>query len=148
LLTKKGVEVVAKKIEIVRVPKKKHTETIIEETSQSKERVSQEGTLDHSKKLKGIKTLSSAAQYLVDMKTPTKISKDDFILQQCSKGIGEGCCVIPEVPDWPSDRSDSLSLESNNKEGFLSTDDEASQEKSEDERIKVDDSKGAKDVKY
>ncbi|GKC68353.1 hypothetical protein Tco_1100951, partial [Tanacetum coccineum] len=89
--------------------------------------------------LKGIETLSSSAQYLVDMKTATKASKDDFILQQRSKGLCEGSGVILEVPDGLSDRSDSSSSKSEDEEGFLSTDDEASQEKSEDERTKVDD---------
>ncbi|GJY89920.1 putative reverse transcriptase domain-containing protein, partial [Tanacetum coccineum] len=79
---------------------------------------SQEGTLDHSKKLKGIETLSSVAQYLVDMKTATKASIDDFILQQHSKGLCEGSGVMLEVPDGPSSKS-------KDEEGFLSTDDEA-----------------------
>ncbi|GKG45862.1 hypothetical protein Tco_0498308, partial [Tanacetum coccineum] len=84
---------------------------------------------------------------LVDMKTTTKASKDDFILQQRSKGLCEGSGVILEVPDRPSDRSNSSSSKSKDEEGFLSTNDEASQEKSEDERTKVDDSKKAEDVK-
>ncbi|GKB72412.1 hypothetical protein Tco_0933824 [Tanacetum coccineum] len=103
--------------------------------------------MDHSKKLKGIETLSSAAQYLVDMKTAIKASKDDFILQQHSKGLCEGSGVISEVPDGPSDRSDSSSSKSKDEEGFLLTDDEASQEKTEDERTKVNDSEKAEDVK-
>nr|GFD46835.1 hypothetical protein [Tanacetum cinerariifolium] len=37
LLTKKGVEVVVEKIETVRVPKKKRTETVIDQSGQSKE---------------------------------------------------------------------------------------------------------------
>ncbi|GJZ18190.1 hypothetical protein Tco_0554313, partial [Tanacetum coccineum] len=84
---------------------------------------------------------------IVDMKTVTKASKDDFILQQCSKGLCEGSGVILEVPDRPSDRSDSSSSKYEDEEGFLSADDEASQEKSEDERTKVDDSEKAEDVK-
>ncbi|GJV53579.1 hypothetical protein Tco_1449320 [Tanacetum coccineum] len=62
-------------------------------------------------------------------------------------GLCEGSGVIPKVPNRPSDRSDSLSSKSEDEEGFLSTDDEASQEKSEDERTKVDDSEKAEDVK-
>ncbi|GJW53506.1 hypothetical protein Tco_0097591 [Tanacetum coccineum] len=47
LLTKKGVEVVVDEIETIRVLKKKHTETVIEETRVHKE--SDEEDLDHSK---------------------------------------------------------------------------------------------------
>ncbi|GJY92853.1 hypothetical protein Tco_0508635 [Tanacetum coccineum] len=73
LLTKKGVEVVVEKIETVRVPRKKRTEIVIEETE----------------------------------------IKNDFILQQRPKGSSEGSGVIPNVPDEPSDRSES----SNDKAG-------------------------------
>ncbi|GKG60201.1 hypothetical protein Tco_0609865, partial [Tanacetum coccineum] len=37
LITKKGIEVVVQKKETIRVPRKKHTKTIIEETGQSEE---------------------------------------------------------------------------------------------------------------
>ncbi|GJW35611.1 hypothetical protein Tco_0058531 [Tanacetum coccineum] len=43
---------------------------------------SDEGTLDHLKKMKGIETLSNAAQFMLDMKKARGASKDDFILQQ------------------------------------------------------------------
>ncbi|GJZ87346.1 hypothetical protein Tco_0658956 [Tanacetum coccineum] len=94
---KKGVEVVVWKIETIRVLRKKRIETVLEETSQSEEvadTVDSEETDDeeegHLNKLKGVETLSSAAQFLVDMKTATKASKDDFILKQRPKGPGEG----------------------------------------------------------
>ncbi|GJZ03928.1 hypothetical protein Tco_0537203 [Tanacetum coccineum] len=137
LLTNKGIEVTVQKIETLRVPKKKRTETVIEETAQLEEE-SKEETLDYSKKLKGIKTLSSNAQYLVDMKTATKLSKDDFILKKRSKGPGEISGVIPKVPDGPSDNFECSSSEYEDEERFLSTDDEASQEKSDKERTKTD----------
>ncbi|GKC59318.1 ribonuclease H-like domain-containing protein [Tanacetum coccineum] len=86
LLTKKGVEVVMEKIKMVWVLKKKRTETVIEETGQSEEKDSDEENLDHSKKLKGIETLSAIAQFMIDMKKSRKASKDDFILQQRHKG--------------------------------------------------------------
>nr|GEV24140.1 hypothetical protein [Tanacetum cinerariifolium] len=118
LLTKKGVTVAVEKLETVHVLKKKRTETVIEETSQSEEVVeiidseetedeeeitlirrqtgvvigrqaykdSDEEDLDHSKKLKGIKTLSDAAQFMVNIKKARKTSKDGFILQQHFKG--------------------------------------------------------------
>ncbi|GJS68597.1 hypothetical protein Tco_0683162 [Tanacetum coccineum] len=99
LLTKKGVEVV---VETVRILKKRRSETVIEETGQSKEVAytidseeteddeeehqltrrrqtgvivgiavhteSDERTLDHSKKLKGVETMSETAQYLLEIK--------------------------------------------------------------------------------
>ncbi|GJW44500.1 hypothetical protein Tco_0073299 [Tanacetum coccineum] len=45
---------------------------------------SKEGTLDHLKKLKGIETLSSAAQYLVDMKKSQKQARKNFHPQTMS----------------------------------------------------------------
>ncbi|GJR22471.1 hypothetical protein Tco_0970998 [Tanacetum coccineum] len=57
-------------------------------------RESNEGTLDHSKKLKGVETISDVARYLIDMKTVTKESKNDYILQRRPKGQGEGFGVI------------------------------------------------------
>ncbi|GJR78982.1 hypothetical protein Tco_0149767 [Tanacetum coccineum] len=78
-------------------------------------RESDEGTLDHSKKLKGVETISDVARYLIDMKTVTKESKNDYILQRRPKGQGEGFGVIPEDPDGPSDSSDKpVEAESNN----------------------------------
>ncbi|GJX61392.1 hypothetical protein Tco_0294292 [Tanacetum coccineum] len=49
-----------------------------------------EEALDHSKKLKGVETISTIAQYLLGMKIATKESKNDYILQQRPKGSGEG----------------------------------------------------------
>ncbi|GJT02763.1 hypothetical protein Tco_0823932 [Tanacetum coccineum] len=84
---------------------------------------------------------------IVDMKTSTKASKDNFILKQRTKGPGEGSGVILEVPDGLSDSSDSSSSKSKDEERFLSTDDEANQAKFDDERTKINDSEKAKDVK-
>ncbi|GKC25327.1 hypothetical protein Tco_1027477, partial [Tanacetum coccineum] len=85
LLTKKGVEVVVEKLKTVRVPKKKRTESVLEETAHKD---SNEEDLDHSKKLKGIETLFKDAQFMINMKKARKASKDDFILQQRSKRSG------------------------------------------------------------
>ncbi|GKG52715.1 hypothetical protein Tco_0549827, partial [Tanacetum coccineum] len=68
---------------------------------------SNEEDLDHSKKLKGIETLSVAAQFMIDMKKIRKASRNEIIIQRRSKGPGEGSSVIPEVPDGPSDSSSS-----------------------------------------
>nr|GEV19339.1 hypothetical protein [Tanacetum cinerariifolium] len=139
LLTKKGVAIVVEKIEIIRVPKKKRAKAVIEETGQLEEvadivdskktdedefhlnerqtgivigrrvhKESEEETLDHSKKLKGIETFAS-----------------------------EGSGTFPDIP---YKLSDSSSLESEDEERFLTTDDEASQDKSENERTKTDNS--------
>ncbi|GKA98004.1 hypothetical protein Tco_0825898 [Tanacetum coccineum] len=87
---------------------------------------SDEHDLDHSKKLKGIETLYEAAQFMINMKKLRKASKDDFILQQRSKGSCKGSGVILEVPDESSDRFDSSSSESEDQERFLTTDDDKS----------------------
>nr|GEU81597.1 retrovirus-related Pol polyprotein from transposon TNT 1-94 [Tanacetum cinerariifolium] len=108
LVTKKGVKVVVEKIETLCVPKKKHDET-----------------LDHSKKLKGVETISKTAQYLLEIKQARKASTHDFILQQHSKSPGEGSGMAPEVSDRPSGSSTSSSSKSKDREGYLPTDDEA-----------------------
>ncbi|GJT83878.1 hypothetical protein Tco_1058220 [Tanacetum coccineum] len=91
---------------------------------------------DHSKKLKGIETLSAIVQFMIYMKESRKASKDDFILQQRHKGSGEGFGVIPEVPDGPSGSSSSSSSES---------DDEVEDISSDKERTEADGSKKAKE---
>ncbi|GJX71140.1 hypothetical protein Tco_0308311 [Tanacetum coccineum] len=95
-LTKKGVEIV---VETIRIPKKRravHTE-------------SDEGTLDHSKKLKSVETMSETARYLLEMKQARKARKQDFILKQRPKGPGEGSSMASEVPIGPSGSSSSSS---------------------------------------
>nr|GEX35784.1 hypothetical protein [Tanacetum cinerariifolium] len=108
---------------------------------------SDEGSMDHSKKLKGVETLSDAAQYLLDIKTATKASKNDFICKPCIKGLAEGFGMIQEVPDGLRGSSSNSNLKSEDEERFLTTDDETSLKKSNDEVIKIDDSKKAKDMK-
>nr|GEU85565.1 hypothetical protein [Tanacetum cinerariifolium] len=71
----------------------------------------------------------------LDIKKATKSSKDDFILKQRTKGTGEGSSVVLDNPD---ELSDSSSSTSKNEEGFLSINDKASQEKSDNERTKTD----------
>ncbi|GJU10384.1 retrovirus-related pol polyprotein from transposon TNT 1-94 [Tanacetum coccineum] len=145
VLTKKAVEVVVEKTKIVRVPKKKRTKIVIEETGVHKE--SDEGSLDHSKKRKGVETLYDVAQYLLDMKKTRKESIDDFIFKPRSKGPDEGYGMILEVPDGLSGSFSSSSSKSKDEERFLTTDDEASPENSNDERIKIDALKQARDIK-
>nr|GFC57139.1 hypothetical protein [Tanacetum cinerariifolium] len=48
--------------------------------------------------------LSKATQFKLDLKEARKASKDDFILQQRPKGLGEGSRVAPEVPDGPDQK--------------------------------------------
>nr|GFB28822.1 hypothetical protein [Tanacetum cinerariifolium] len=150
MLTKKVVKVVVEKIETIRVPKKKRTEIVIEETGQSEEasdtidseetndeeegcliarqtgvvirrrvhKESDEEDLDHSTKLKGIKTL--------------------LLLHNSCEGFG----VLLEVPDGPNG---SFSSESADSEGFLPTDDEASPDKSDAEKDKVEEERAGKE---
>ncbi|GKE76831.1 hypothetical protein Tco_1542951, partial [Tanacetum coccineum] len=85
--------------------------------------------LDHSKKLKGLETLSEVAQFQLNIKKALKASKDDFYIQhRLQRGSGEGsgvtlevldelthkssnevAGVISEVPDEPNDYSSSSS---------------------------------------
>ncbi|GJV02727.1 hypothetical protein Tco_1336296 [Tanacetum coccineum] len=136
LLTKKGVEVV---VETVRIPKKRRSETVIEETGQLKEAadILDEETLDHSKKLKGVERMSETAKFLLEMKKARKASKEDFILKQQSKGPGEGSGMALEVLDGPSGSSSSSSSE---------FDDEIEDISSDDERYKADDMEKIKKV--
>ncbi|GJY42456.1 hypothetical protein Tco_0429726 [Tanacetum coccineum] len=139
LITKKGIEVVVEKKKTIRIPRKKRTKTVIEETGQSKEIADEEEgrlnerqiglvmgrgvnmetyeeTLDHSTiKLKGFENVSSTAQFLLDMKEARKASKDDNIIQQLPKGLCEGSSVVSDILD-----------------------DQESQEKSDDERTMSD----------
>ncbi|GKA56917.1 hypothetical protein Tco_0755989 [Tanacetum coccineum] len=92
-----------------------------------------EETLDQSTmKLKGVETMSSTAQFLLDMKKVKKASKDDYTIQQHPKGPGEGSIIVPYIPDEPSDSSSSSHSSSNDEEGFMPTDDEATKEKFDD----------------
>ncbi|GJT52373.1 hypothetical protein Tco_0978530 [Tanacetum coccineum] len=49
-------------------------------------------------KLKGLEILTAATQLKLDMKKAQKASKDDFYIQQRSKGSGEGSGITPAVP--------------------------------------------------
>nr|GEY29541.1 hypothetical protein [Tanacetum cinerariifolium] len=68
-----------------------------------------EEPLDHSKKLKGIETLFAVTQLMLDMKTATKASKLDHIIQQHPNGSSEGSIIILEIPNEPKDISSSSS---------------------------------------
>ncbi|GKB45119.1 hypothetical protein Tco_0890061 [Tanacetum coccineum] len=81
--------------------------SIYQKTDQVSE-VVQKG-LDHSKKLKGLFTPSKAAQHKSDMKKAQKASKNDFFIQQQTKGLSGGSGAIPEV-------SDELAFKSSNEE--------------------------------
>ncbi|GKB86054.1 hypothetical protein Tco_0958326, partial [Tanacetum coccineum] len=83
--------------------------------------------LDHSKKLKGIETLSDVAQFMINMKKTRKASKDDFLLQQHSKGSCEGSGVIPEIPNELIDILNNSSSESDDEIEDISSDDEISE---------------------
>ncbi|GJS46798.1 hypothetical protein Tco_0596919 [Tanacetum coccineum] len=99
--------------------------------------------IDHTKKLQGLVSLSEAAQYKLEMKKTQKAKKDDFFIQQQSKGPGKGSGVtleVPdvqtlnrtnkgagmssEVPDEPSDASNSSSSDSKIAVEYISSDDD------------------------
>nr|GEV86452.1 hypothetical protein [Tanacetum cinerariifolium] len=69
-----------------------------------------------------------------DMKKATKASKLDYRLQQRSKGLSEGSCIIPEVPDEPKDISSSPS---SSRSSF----DDETKDISNDKEVKADENK-------
>ncbi|GKC93900.1 hypothetical protein Tco_1159342, partial [Tanacetum coccineum] len=83
------------------------------------------GSLDHSKKLKGVEILFDVVQYLLDMKIATKVSKNDYRIQPRTKGLDEGAGMTLEVLDGLSGSSSSSSSKSKDSKGFLPIDDEA-----------------------
>ncbi|GJV67898.1 hypothetical protein Tco_1483407 [Tanacetum coccineum] len=90
LLTKKGVEDVVETTkddeEEPRLTRRRKTGVVIGRAVHTE---SDEGTLDHSKKLTGVETMSETAKFLMEMKQEREASKDDFILQKHPKGLGE-----------------------------------------------------------
>ncbi|GJW19484.1 hypothetical protein Tco_0026920 [Tanacetum coccineum] len=80
-----------------------------------------------------------------------RVSSDAFRTHKCTcclHGLneprpGEGSKGILEVPDGPSGSSSSLSSESEDSEGVLPTNDEASPDKSDDEKKQAEDVKDA-----
>nr|GEU68161.1 hypothetical protein [Tanacetum cinerariifolium] len=61
--------------------------------------ISKKKTLDHSKKLKGMKILTDAAQLTVDTQKAIKASKKSHRLQQQYRGSSEGSGITLEVPN-------------------------------------------------
>ncbi|GJZ17345.1 hypothetical protein Tco_0553468 [Tanacetum coccineum] len=143
LLTKDGIKVnVKKKTETIRVLRKKRTKNIFKETTQFEEEVDKEtdeGTHDHLT-MKLVANVPSVTQYSLDLTKASKASRNEYILQQRPKGLGEGSSVIPETPDDQSDSSVSSLLGSDDEEGFLQTDDEELKDKSDDKKTETDNS--------
>ncbi|GJU71019.1 hypothetical protein Tco_1262424 [Tanacetum coccineum] len=134
----KGVEVA---VETVRFPKKRRLETLIKETDQSFHQEIDEEALDHSKNLKGVKRMFETAEYLLEMKQARKSRKEDFILKERPKSLGEGSGMAREVPDGPSGSFSSSSSESDDEIKDISSDDERSEA---DDMEKVDEADAEK----
>ncbi|GJY74060.1 reverse transcriptase domain-containing protein [Tanacetum coccineum] len=107
LITKDGVEVA---VERVSIPKRRRSKTVVKEVGPTGiviggegHRESDEEEFDQLKKLKGLETLSKAIQFKV-----TSEVTDELTLKSSNKGAG----VILEVPDEPSDYSNSSSFDS------------------------------------
>ncbi|GJX89462.1 hypothetical protein Tco_0341476 [Tanacetum coccineum] len=147
LITKDGVEFAVKKVkviddevdsertdeeEVVPLVRRRFTGVSIGREAYQETELVEEG-IDHSKKLKGLVSLSEVAQYKLDMKKAQKASKDDFFIQQRSKGPGEGSGVTPEVPDV-------LTLNHINERVVedISSDDDEVTEKADEDVEKVD----------
>ncbi|GJY52230.1 hypothetical protein Tco_0443077 [Tanacetum coccineum] len=109
LLSKKGVEIAVEQIKTAKDEEpliRRQTTGIV--FSEEVHRDSNEERLDHSMKLKGLETLFEVAQLKLDIKKARKASKDDFFIQQRSKGSSEGS----GVPDEPEDSSNNSSISS------------------------------------
>nr|GEU33796.1 hypothetical protein [Tanacetum cinerariifolium] len=140
LITKKGVEVV---VEMVRTPKKRRSEIVIEETGQSEEVADTEDSeeTEDDEEEPQLTRRRQTGVFIV-----RKASKEDFILKQCSKGPGEGSSMAPEILDGPSDSFSSSSSESEDSKGFFPIDDEANPDKS-DAKKKTKDAKSVDKVR-
>ncbi|GJU12446.1 hypothetical protein Tco_1134842 [Tanacetum coccineum] len=151
MITKKGVERV---VETVRVLKKRHLKTVIEETGESNEvadmldskeiEEKDEEALDHFKKLNRVERMTRTSEYLLEMKQARKASKQEFILKQHPKGPGEGSGVAPEVLDGPSGSSSSPISESEDEIEDILSDEVDDMEKPNDSK-KVDDEQDAEE---
>nr|GEY05312.1 hypothetical protein [Tanacetum cinerariifolium] len=109
VFSKKAVKI---DMERLRIPKRRRSKAVTEEVYES-EQMDDLGDYEETEeeevvplvrqrstgKLKGLETLSAAAQLKLDMKKAQKTSKDDFNIQQRSKGLGEGSGITLEVPD-------------------------------------------------
>ncbi|GJY48122.1 hypothetical protein Tco_0438078 [Tanacetum coccineum] len=150
LLSKKGVEIETGDGEVKPLIRHRSTDVTIGSKSY-RESIADEQRVDHPMKLKGLETLSIDAQIKLDMKKAQKASKDDFYIQQRSKGSGErsgitlevpdelvhkssneGAGVNPEVPDKSKSSSSSSSSDSEAAvEDILSNDDEVTKKVNE-----------------
>ncbi|GJV24990.1 hypothetical protein Tco_1377685 [Tanacetum coccineum] len=127
-LTKNGVEIAVEKVSI---PKRKRTQIVIEEIGQSKEVVANEADSEATDEEES------------DIKKAQNSSKNDFFIQQRTKGQGErsGAItevsdeiefkssneeaeILPEVPDRLRDESSSSSFKSQLTVEDISSDDE------------------------
>ncbi|GJZ05862.1 hypothetical protein Tco_0539655 [Tanacetum coccineum] len=96
LITKDEVEFAVKKEEVEPLVRYRFTEVSI--SSKDYQRIAdEEERFDNSKKVKGLETLSAAAQLKLDRKKAQKANKNDVFIQQRFKGSGEGFGVTPEV---------------------------------------------------
>ncbi|GJZ04638.1 hypothetical protein Tco_0537913 [Tanacetum coccineum] len=148
LITKKGIEFVVRKKEIVKIPRKKHTKTVIEETGQSEELVDtvslEETESDEEERHVNERRSGLVIRREVNMETDegtpnnSTTNKNEFILQQHSKGHGEGSSMLSNTPDDQSDDSSSSQSES---------DDEVEMIYDDNERTETDGSKNAEDKK-
>nr|GFC63558.1 hypothetical protein [Tanacetum cinerariifolium] len=114
LISKQGVKIA---VERVSIPKRRRSKTMIEEVTQSEEgakdvdseetdeeppvtrrefgvvigggalKESDEEGVDHSKKLKGLETLSEEAQFKLNMKKAKKLSRHEFFISTTFKRL-------------------------------------------------------------
>ncbi|GJW85128.1 hypothetical protein Tco_0158273 [Tanacetum coccineum] len=91
-----GVEV---DVERVSIPKRRHSKIVIGETGQSGELAKIVYSKETKDKEEELLIRRRPTNVVIDLKKVRKASKDDFIIQQCPKGSGEGSGVALEVPD-------------------------------------------------
>ncbi|GJZ74532.1 hypothetical protein Tco_0638997 [Tanacetum coccineum] len=97
---KKGVEIA---VERLRIPKRRRSKTVTEEVYES-EKIDDLGDSEETKEevvplVRQRSTGVVIAQLKLDIKKAQKPRKEDFYIQQHSKGLGEGSDITLEVPD-------------------------------------------------
>ncbi|GJY44673.1 hypothetical protein Tco_0589284 [Tanacetum coccineum] len=121
--------------------RRKPTGVVIRDTL----RVSKKKPLDSSRKLKGIKLLSDAAQLEIDTQKAIKARKHESKRQPQTRGSSEGAGITPKVPDKPKGKSivssegvDDTNVNETENEWVSIDDDEAKNDHDDDDDKSID----------
>ncbi|GKA62802.1 hypothetical protein Tco_0762321 [Tanacetum coccineum] len=132
-----------KKKEIIRVPRKKRSKTIVEETDQTDVLVDSL-SLEETEVNEEEHCLTEIHTSLVIGREVNKETDERTLdyptmkLKEVVNVPSEGSSVVPETPDEQSDSSGSSHSGSDDEEGFVTIDDEETKETSDNERTETD----------